>query len=343
MVTSRKPVTLADIAARAGVSVGTASRVLNGTGQLSDSTRDAVLAAAEELDFKLAPRSRRQRTYTVGLITTDSFARFASPIMMGVEDALGDGRMSVLLADGRGDLIRERHHLKTFVDRRVDGIIMTGRRAEARASIAEFVGSIPTVYVLARSQEPEDLSVVLDDEQGARLAIDHLLSLGHRKIVHVTGPQKHLAARLRDEGARKALERTGLELSGETMWGEWSEAWGRQAAHLLVYSGVEFDAVFAGSDQIARGLVEELAVVGRIVPHDVSVVGFDNWDVMALATRPALTTIDPELADMGRMAANYLLQGIETGVMPTGVIPHPCKLVMRDSTGASAQVRRSDV
>jgi len=327
-------VTISDVAREASVSISTVSKALNGSGRMRDETRERIREVARRLGYDSQPArrdSRASRSYTIGLLTTDSFTRFAIPLMLGVEDALSAGQISVLLADGRGDPIRENHHLQTFLARRVDGIIVTGRRAEARPPIG-ISTRVPVCYVLARSQRPDDLSIVIDDEHGGRLAVSHLLALGRRRIAHVTGPQKHLSARLRYAGMLEQLKDAGINAS-ETppMWGEWSEAWGRQAASILARSGVPYDAVFCGSDQIARGVVEQLQEDGIRVPEDVSVVGFDNWDVMALASRPPLTTIDPRLDELGRRAAESVLAML-AGEQRRGVVRQECELVVRDST-----------
>ena len=171
--------TVTDVAALAGVSVGTASKALNGRGQLRESTRDRVLAAAEQLGFQpnaLARGLLAGRSYTVGVLTTDSFGRFTIPIMLGVEDALGAGEISTLLCDGRGDPLREQHYVRTLLGRRVDGIVVTGRRRDPRPPIGDL--PIPVVYVYALSEQADDLSIVSDDEQGAVLAVNHLLRTG---------------------------------------------------------------------------------------------------------------------------------------------------------------------
>lgn len=327
-------VTISDVARAAEVSISTVSKALSGTGRMRDETRAHVAQVAERLGYAArAPRRERhgERSYTIGLLTTDSFTRFAIPLMLGVEDALSAGRISVLLADGRGDPIRENHHLQTFLARRVDAIIVTGRRAEPRAPIG-IPTRVPVCYVLSPSQRSEDLSIVIDDAQGARLATSHLLSLGRRRIVYVSGPQKHLSARLRRAGMVQQLREAGIEPEDRTvMWGEWSEAWGRQAASILARSQSPFDAVFCGSDQIARGMVEQLQQESIRVPEDVSVVGFDNWDVMALASRPMLTTVDARLDDLGHLAAQSVLSLLE-GKELRGAIAHECELIVREST-----------
>ncbi|MGW4801886.1 LacI family DNA-binding transcriptional regulator, partial [Nonomuraea sp. NPDC004297] len=131
--------TIADVATLAGVSVGTASKALNGRGSLREETRSRVKEAARQLNFEVNAGARNLhsgRTYTVGMITTDTIGRFSIPVLMGAEDALGAGQMSVFLCDGRDDPIREQYHVKTLLSRRVDGIIVTGRRTQARAPIA---------------------------------------------------------------------------------------------------------------------------------------------------------------------------------------------------------------
>ena len=326
--------TISDVAHAAAVSVSTVSKALNGGGRMRDETRARVVAAAAELGYSSPPirrAPRPSRSYTIGFLTTDSFTRFAIPLMLGVEDALSAGQISVLLADGRGDPIRENHHLQTFLARRVDAIIVAGRRSESRPPI-NVSTRVPVCYLLSRSRRDEDLSIVIDDEGGARLAISHLLALGRRRIAYISGPQRHLSARLRWAGMREQLREAGVEpVEQSAMWGEWSEAWGRQAASILARSGTPFDAIFCGSDQIARGVVEQLQDLKMRVPDDVSVVGFDNWDVMALASRPKLTTIDPRLDDLGRIAAESVLSML-AGEQRRGVITHECELVARESS-----------
>ena len=328
--------TIADVAALAQVSIGTASKALNGRGQLREQTRERVLAAAEQLGFQpnaLARGLLSGRSYTVGLITTDSFGRFTIPIMLGAEDALGAGQISVFLCDGRGDPIREQHYIRTLMARRVDGIIVTGRRIDPRPPINVRL-TVPVVYAMTQSANPDDCSLIPDDEQGGRIAVEHLLATGRTRIGHITGPERFLASRSRARGAQQALAAAGLELAGPgVLYGEWSERWGRQAAHVLVQSVPDLDAIFCGSDQIARGVADGLRELGSDVPGRIALVGFDNWDVMAANCRPPLTTVDMNLTELGRMAADRLLAAIE-GTPSHGAYRHPCRLVVRESTGA---------
>ena len=186
------------------------------------------------------------------------------------------------------------------------------------------------------STDPDDCSVVPDEVGGARKAVDHLLAVGRRRIAHVTGPEHHHSAAVRASAAVERLAASGADLVGPPLFGEWSEAWGRQATGILLGAAEEFDAVFCGSDQIARGVADALRAAGRRVPDDVALVGFDNWDVMALACQPPLTSVDMELEGLGRTAADLLLAAINGEPAP-GRHVSPCRLVLRESTAVSVR------
>ncbi|MFD4559143.1 LacI family DNA-binding transcriptional regulator [Streptomyces sp. NPDC058469] len=325
---------LADVAALAGVSVGTASKALNGGGRMRPETRQRVLDAVEALGFRpnqYAQSLHTGRSWTVGLMTTDGIGRFSTPVLLGAEDALGAGKISVLLCDTRGDAIREQHHLRNLMDRRVDGIIVTGRRTDPRPPLTG-VDEVPVVYALSPSTDPDDTSVVSDDEGGARLAVEHLLATGRTRIAHITGPAHHAAAQDRARFAIDHLKGAALELAtGRVHFGEWSEAWGRRAVDAVLRTASDTDAFFCGNDQIARGVTDALRERGVSVPADIAVVGYDNWDTMSLASRPPLTTIDMSLDEIGRIAALRLLEAIDADPAP-GLHTVPCRLVVRESS-----------
>ncbi|RMI44972.1 LacI family DNA-binding transcriptional regulator [Streptomyces triticirhizae] len=333
----RRAATLSDVAALAGVSPGTASKALNGRGNLRPETRERVTEAARKLGFHPNEAARSLlsgRTYTVGLITTDSVGRFSLPVLLGAEDALGAGRISVFLCDTRGDAIREQHYVSTLLSRRIDGLIVAGRRTDARPPLA-LPAPVPVVYAFGPSTDAGDASVVPDDAGGARLAIEHLLATGRRRIAHITGPRHHAAATVRAEHASRALAEAGREpAGGRALFGEWSEAWGRQGVHAALRADPEVDAVFCGSDQIARGAADALRESGYRVPEDIALAGYDNWEVMAAATRPPLTTVDMNLTEVGRTAALRLMEAID-GRPSRGVEFVPSRLVVRESTGTS--------
>jgi LacI family transcriptional regulator len=328
-------VTLIDVARLAGVSVATASKALNGRAQVAPATRERVVAAAEKLSFQpnaLARGLISGRTRTVGLLTDELAGRFAMPIMLGVENALASEQMSVLLCDTRGDPIRRQHYIRTMLARQVDGFIVVGDRNDVRPSLTRDI-PVPVVYVYGESTDPGDLSLLADDQGGARLAVEHLVSLNRRCIAHVTGPERYRAARDRVTALRAVLDEAGLELvGGEPLYGEWSQSWGRYAGELLASTHPELDAVFCGNDQVASGVAQALHQLGRRVPDDVALVGYDNWEIFAADCRPPLTTVDLDLQRLGATAVEYLFDALD-GSARSGVVRQPCRLVVRESTG----------
>jgi LacI family transcriptional regulator len=324
--------TIRDVAAAAGVSVSTASKALNGQGKLREETRERVAQAAHRLGFAPNPLAQALlagRSFTVGLITTDSFGRFSIPVMLGAEDALGTGQVSVFMCDTRDDPERERGYVEMLGARRVDGLIVTGRRIEPRPPVLSRPG-IPVVYAMTQPAGGGAPAVLPDDEGGGRAAAEHLLDIGRRRIAHVAGPERFLAAQLRARGFASALAAAGVEPCGEIAFGEWSERWGREAAGQLLASRP--DAIFCGSDQIARGVADTLRAVGRRIPDDIALVGFDNWAPMALGALPPLSSVDMCLEEVGRVAAERLLATVG-GERDHQVHTVPTRLVVRESSG----------
>jgi LacI family transcriptional regulator len=329
---SGRAATLSDVARLAGVSIATASKAINGRDEVAPATRRRVLEAAEEISFtpnQLARSLLGGRTGTVGLLTSDLEGRFVIPILMGAEDAFGAGQVNVFLCDARGDAIREQHHLKALLNRRVDGIIVVGRQTDPRPSLGDL--PVPVVYAYAPSDDPGDLSITPDNRAGGRLAVEHLISCGRSRIAHISGDPAYAAAQDRLVGVREGLQSAGLELVGDAMFSVWSEHWGRDAAAMLLAQHPDVDGIVCGSDQIARGVLDTLRDLGRRVPEDVAVIGYDNWEVLATNSRPELTSIDANLQQLGRLAAQRVFTALDDE-MPSGTEYHPVRLVIRGST-----------
>ncbi len=294
--------------------------------------------AADHLGFQpndLAQSLLRGRSFTVGLLTTDSYGRFSIPLMQGIEDALGAARIAVFLCDARDDPARERHYIETLLAKKVDGIIVTARRTDPRPPIDIGAARIPIVYAFTRVNEGDALCLLPDDAQGGGLAAEQLVRAGRRHLAHITGPERFESVRLRREGLYRALATHDVDLPAERVFsGPWQEMWGREAVARLFDVDHRADGIFCGSDQIARGVVDALRERGARVPDDVAVVGFDNWEIIAAATRPPLTTVDMLLHELGRVAGLRLRAMIDGG-RESGVVRLPCHLVVRDSCGVS--------
>ena len=327
--------TIRDVAARAGVSIGTASKALNGQGKLRAETRDRVAAAARELGFApnvLARGLLAGRTYTVGVISTDSFGRFSIPVMLGAEDALGAGQISVFMCDTRDDPDRERQYLDMLLSRQVDGLIVAGRRIEPRPSIGLGLG-IPVVYAMTQSMDSDEPAILPDDTGGGRLAAEHRSSWAGAGSAISPARSGSCAARKRaawllrhgrPRPAPASPRTTCCTASGA------SDGAGRRSGWCWT-ANPDADAIFCGSDQIARGVTDALRLIGKRVPEDVAVVGYDNWSPMVLGSDPPLTSVDMCLEHLGRVAAEHLMLAIN-GEPTHGAHTVPCRLVSRDST-----------
>lgn len=328
--------TLADVARLAGVSKGTASKALNKKEHVHPDTARRVADAAAQLDFLPSAVARNLtagRTGTVGILTNDLEGRFALPILAGAEDALGAGQLSVILCDAREDAIRERRHLATLMERRIDGLIVVGgARTDARPSLGRNL-PVPVVYAYAPSDDPDDLSLVTDNVAAGRMAAEHLWEVGCRSIAYIGGDPTFVASAEREHGARQALAERGGELVVETsVMADWTERWGRSAATRILEKHPDVDGVIGASDGLARATLDILRDRGRTVPQEVAVIGFDNWAIIATNTRPQLSSVDLQLQTLGRLAASRLFSALAGEELGHGVEALPVRLVTRAST-----------
>ncbi|TAJ50351.1 MAG: LacI family transcriptional regulator [Herbiconiux sp.] len=326
-------VTLSEVAKAAGVSLATASKALNGRSQVKEETRRRVETAAASLSFTPNPFAKAlnsNRTETIGMLTNDLDSRFVLPVLRGAEDAFGAGSTSVLLCDARGDVEREQHHIRTLLAKRVDGIVILGRSTNSRESITSDI-PVPVVYAYAPSARTDDSSFTPDNVDAGRQAAAHLVGRGRRRIALINGEISYDAARDRSQGVSEVLLSKGMELvGGADLYGDWTEQWGRRGTREILAAHPEIDAIVAGSDLIARGVLDAVRDASREIPSDIAVVSFDNWEQVVVGARPQLTSIDMNLEHLGRLAARELFSAI--GGQPTpGLRRVPVYLVSRDS------------
>ncbi|MDE1991297.1 MAG: LacI family DNA-binding transcriptional regulator [Rhizobiaceae bacterium] len=323
--------TIHDLAAAAGVSISTASKALNNTGRMSEETRERVKRFAAEIGFRPNAMARgllSNRSFTIGLLTNDTYGRFTLPVMAGISEALVDHGVSVFLCAIEDDPALGKVHVDAMLDKHVDGIIASGKRVDRRLPVDLSNLPVPVVYAFTEGT-PDSVTFCANDFQGAARAVDWLIGLGRRRIVHITGPETFFSVRKRAEAYRSIV---GDDLPA--FYGTWSEIWGHEAvARIWNAPGPKPDGIFCGSDQIARGVVDALRERGVRVPADVSVVGFDNWEIVAAETRPPLTTVDMNLKTLGREAGLTVLALAEGRTVEPGIRTLPCDLIVRQSCG----------
>ena len=323
----RRP-TLHDVAARAGVSKSLVSLALQGSPKVAPASREAILAAANELGYRpnrTASSLVRQRTHTIGVHILDLHNPVFAEILDGVQEGVRRDGYSTLLVTGNADPATERREITRLLESRVEGVILIAHRL-SDDDLAQIAREVPTVVVTWQTDGIGGLdSVRGDDVAGARLAVDHLAALGHERIAHVTGGDNRIA-RERRAGYEQAMELLGLEAL--VVEGAFTESGGYAGGLTAVDSGAT--AVFVANDLAAIGALAALRDRGLRVPEDVSVVGYDG---MRLLDSLDITTVAQPLAAMGRTAAELLTDRI---AVPGGHQVHrrvETTLIPRGSSG----------
>ncbi len=330
----RRPAVMADVAQLAGVSHQTVSRVLHDSPHVRSDTRERVLAAIRQLDYR--PNSVAQalvtgRSKTLGVVSFDTTLYGPASTLLGIEQAAHDAGYAVSVSSlrslNRGTVLAAIQRLR---DQGVDGVAVI---APLRAGVDALRHLRPDFAVVAVEAGP-DASIpvaTVDQAAGAAAATRHLLNLGHKTVWHLAGPTDWKEAEERVEGWRSVLKAAGVPIPA-ALRGDWTARSGYELGRTLLQIP-EMTAVFVANDQMALGLLRRLHEAGREVPRDLSVVGFDDIPEAAYFT-PPLTTVRQDFAELGRRCLNMLLARIE-GEPVTNRVVVPPELVVRGSTGAA--------
>jgi len=326
---------MSDVAALAGVSHQTVSRVINGHPNVAPATRERVEAAIAQLGYRPNVAARALvtgSTRTIGLVTVKINQYGPAQTMLGLEEAAraaGYALSVSILDDATAGAMREA--VNTFVSQRVAAIVALSTYDDAAEALSALDPPVPLVAVQVGGDEDRP-AVGVDQEAGARLATRHLLDLGHRTVHHVAGPADSKEARGRIEGWRAELLAAGAPVP-EILQGDWTPSSGHAAGRELagrLRAGEDVTAVFLANDQMALGLLAALHEEGIEVPGDVSVVGFDDLPEAPYFT-PPLTTVRQDFAELGRRGVALVLARMRGEDLHPDAVPAP--LLVRSSTG----------
>jgi LacI family transcriptional regulator len=326
-----KDTRLRDVAAAAGVDTSVVSRVLSGDRRLSirPETRQRVLEAAARLQYRpntAARALKTARTMAIGIVVPDLANVNYATIAQGAEERASTAGYALLVASGSvTERLQDLHG-------RVDGLLV-GMATSETPRIGDFGGRLPALLVNRR--EPCGIpSVTVDDEAGAVLATEHLLTLGHRRIGHVAGPQNADTARRRLAGFRAALEASGIEPDPQAIAEtSFDEAGGHVAATRLLRLDPRPTALFVANVRAAIGAMAAASRLGLSVPGDLSIVGFHDAPFASYLS-PPLTTVRMPLQEMGRQAVDNLLALLNGGTVEDVMVASPPELVVRSSTAS---------
>ena len=342
-----KQKTIKDVAALAGVSIATASRVLSDSSYpVRPQLRQKVKEAAEKLEYApntVAQSLRREVCRDIALIVPNISNPFYLQAVLGVGEALSSGDYNMIFCNTMHDPDRERNFLRQLYERQVKGVILSSV-AEGTAELVQKFSQRGMKFVLLDQMLPgvESPAIHYDSRAGARMAVEHLLGQGHRRIAFATTSLVRFTRMEIYRGYQEAMATAGVPCPPELLYecainktgrgSDYELNIGRQIAKNFIADGCPATAILCINDMVAIGLVQALVQAGIRVPEDVSVVGFDDIPI-AGAFLPALTTVHYPAQEIGRLAAIMLMDSIQTGESQTALsmsLTH--KLMVRNST-----------
>lgn len=341
----KRPISIRDIAARAGVSHTTVSRALHDSPLISREVRERIQQTALDMGYvpnEVAQSLKHSQTNSVGLVVTSIADPFVGRVVRGIEETAQAAHMSVILSVSDNQPEQEMAVIENFNRRRVDGIIIAASRLEMRELQRLAKWPIPIVLINQQSEAPADglTSVAIDDFNGAKMAVEHLLHLGHRRIGYLGAGNRPRSDRLRLEGYTAALRAAQVEprtewvriANPEHRYHSDDVSDGQSMLNSLLSSGVR--ALLCYNDSMAIGALLACRKRGIGVPQDLSIIGFDNIETSQYVT-PALTTVHQPKLRLGQLAMEMLLDRLAGRPVENQLLP--TELIVRESTAAPAR------
>ena len=326
--------TIYQVAERAGVSLSTVSRVLNGKASVNKVLKERVEKAVKELNYRpnsVARSLANNRTDSVGVLVPELNAPFFGDLMQAVESTLRAADKHVIISVGRNCLETEKDAVEFLISRNCDALIMHAEALSDEYLLELNQSKLPVALVNRQVEGLPEACTSLDNEKGGYLATRHLLELGHKDIAYISGPTDKCDASLRLEGHKRALSEAGLPINPQLIFnGDYSEDDGKIGLLELMARDVPFTALVCANDWMASGAISCARDLGMSLPQDLSIVGFDDV-VFAHHVFPRLTTVSNPIAEMAEMSAKYILNKVYGQANNVQLYFEP-SLVVREST-----------
>lgn len=332
------PVTLNEIAKAAGCSVSTVSRALTSSQHpVKDDTREQILALANQMGYRpnmTARGLKMDRTFTIGLIVYNIASPFTPVLIRGIQETLkqNDYFSTIISTDWDPDLESEAVH--QLISRSIDGIIFVESWRD-ESNVTLDLANKPYVFVYRLFNGSYANSVIVDDRHGARLAVEHLVKLGHRRIGFINGPRDWDASKERLTGYQDVLQQYGIPFDAALVEeGTWELQSGYSATKKFLNLSDRPTAIFAANDLMALGAIYSIQDAVLNVPEDIAVVGYDDREIASIC-KPMLTTVCPPSFEMGQLSAQLILNRLENQEEIRDPICVQGKLIIRESCGAA--------
>lgn len=334
--------TIEDVAKEAQVSTATISRVINGTGRVSENTRRRVLTAIRELNYIPHGAARdlaRRKKQIVGLVIPGTITPYYSSLLNGIDKSLTNRGYSLLIyVNHNHDQLQQvdevGYETPELGEHNTDGLLIFTDSVADNMIMQLHQHGFP--MVLFHRMPPENIDIpciTLDNRTGVRELMKHLIeNCGHRRIAHLRGPENNMDAQEREATYCQSLLAYGIQVDPQLIGeGNFTSSAARNTVSKWLEEGLEFDAIFAGDDNAAVGVMTALRSAGKRIPEDVAVVGF-NDDQMAAYLSPPLTTLRTDTEGVGFQAAEQLIRQIK-GESTESIIQLPTQLIIRESCG----------
>jgi LacI family transcriptional regulator len=337
------PITIQQLAKAAGVSIATVSRALNNSGHpVNEETRKKILSLAEEFGYRpnqTARTLRMDRSGMIGIVADDITSYFTPIIIRGIQDYLKGQGLFCIIINTDWDPENEKRAVQELLERSVDGVIFVESWRQT-ANTDLNIADKPYVFVHRLFPATHEHSVVPDEIYGSRLAVNHLIKLGHRRIGFINGPENYYASSDRLIGYRQELAANKIRVDESLIeFGDWEVSSGTQSAQKLLEMINPPSAIFAANDLMALGALNTAQSLGLSVPGDLAIVGYDDREIASLV-KPSITTVSLPCYEMGLSAAS-MLHSILKDEEIAEEIHIKGQLIVRESCGAENKTTES--